>query len=159
MRLSRHVQASLRARWAGYAPPSSCTLVPLPSDVSGPTKNPWGASVLAVVPTMRFPEPVAWHRDLVYNSMWSLLAEISLWNRTSKRINRVLMTGLGTGVGEIGVEVCARQMVLAVKHWTQPVLHEPDWEDVLPRVREVEDTFGKHASTLPQIFPATQKMF
>ena len=148
MRLSRHVQASLRARWAGYAPPSSCTLVPLPSDISGPTKNPWGASVLAVLPTMRFPESVAWHWDLVYNSMWSLLAEISLWNRSSEPINRVLMTGLGTGVGEIGAEVCARQMVLAVKHWIQPELQEPDWEDVLERVNEVEGTFGREGSTL-----------
>ena len=80
--------------------------------------------------------------------MWSLLAEISLWNRSSEPINRVLMTGLGTGVGEIGAEVCARQMVLAVKHWIQPELLKPDWEDVLERVNEVEGPFGREGSTL-----------
>lgn len=143
MRLTRHVQGLLHTRWGGYAPPTSCTLIPLPSDVCGRDKNPWSASVLAVVPTMRVPENVSWHKDLVYNSMWSLLAEISLWNRAksdSERIKRVLMTGLGTGVGKVDKQVCADQMILAVKHWVETLPEEVDWSDVMARAKEVQDT-------------------
>ena len=145
MRLTRHVQSSLLSRWGGYAPPSSCTLVPLPSDVSGPGNNPWSARTLAVVPTMPIPEEVAWNKELVYNCMWSLLSEIAVWNRDKAeevRIKRVLMTGLATGVGKVASEICARQMVLAVKHKAQPLPSEPDWVDVMPRAMEVKHTYS-----------------
>ena len=97
---------------------------------------------------MRTPVDVSWHKDLVYNSMWSLLAEISLWNRgkaDNERIKRVLMTGLGTGVGNVSKEICAKQMVLAVKHWIRPAPPTPDWSDVAPRAQEVKDTFAEHS--------------
>ena len=144
-RLTRHVQSQLHTRWSGYAPPASCTLVPLPSDVSGPGKNPWGASVLAVVPTMRVPQDVSWHKDLVYNCMWSLLSEISLWNREKaegERIGRVLMTGLATGTGKLSTKVCGEQMVLATKHWLQGLPPQLDWADVMPRAKQIEKTFA-----------------
>ncbi|KAJ3534042.1 hypothetical protein NM688_g7196 [Phlebia brevispora] len=144
MRLSRHVQRHLHTRWGGYAPPSSCTLVPLPPDVSGPEKNPWGARLLAIVPTMRVPEDVHWNKDLVYNCMWSLLAEVSLYNRgkeEGERIERVLMTGLGTGTGQVSKKVCADQMVLATKHWLQGLPSELRWPDVIPRANEIQETF------------------
>ena len=142
-RLSHHVQSVLRTRWRGFAPPSSCTLVNLPSDVSGKGGNPWDARILAVVPTMRVPDRVDWHKDLVYNSMWSLLAEIEQWNRDrpeEEHIKSVLMTGFGTGTGMMSVERCARQMVLAVKHFQQGWPEEPTWKDVGPASQEVEET-------------------
>lgn len=153
MRLTRHVQGYLRRTWGGYAPPSSCTIVPLPSDVSGAGKNPWSARTLAVLPTMRVPQEVSWNKDLVYNCMWTLLCQISLWNRDRKEgehIHRVLMTGLGTGCGNVAAEVCAKQMVLAVKHWTQDLPHEPEWGDVLPRAKQIEATFATSGLQSPE---------
>lgn len=70
---------------------------------------------------MRYPEPLKWHKDIVYNTMWSLLVELENWNKKSddeeKKIRKVLMTGLGTGAGKIPSADCARQMALAVKHF------------------------------------------
>ena len=144
--LTDHVQTHLRARWAGYAPPGSCTLVPLPAEVAGKGRNRWGTHTLAVVPTMKRPEEVGWNRELVYNGMWALLCEVGRWNAAADaravasetgaggvdvggpwssvsvsgtRIWRVLMTGLGTGAGGVSAERCAAQMVLAVKHYAE----------------------------------------
>ena len=144
-RLTHHVQRALRVRWRGFAPPASCTLVDLPSDVSGDGGNPWHARVLAVLPTMRVPDVVDWHRDLVYNSMWALLAEVAQWNRgraEEEQIKTVLMTGLGTGTGNVSVERCAAQMVLAVKHFQEGWPDEPTWRDVVPAHEEVEETIA-----------------
>ena len=137
-------------------PPGSCTIVPLPEDVSGPHKNPWYTTSLAILPTMHTPEDVSWHKDLVYNAMWTLLVSIQSWNRlkvgkdgannnntTTNSIHTVLMTGLGTGQGGISVKRCAQQMVLAVKHWQRqqgfPENHVR-WEDVQQRNAEIERT-------------------
>ena len=142
-RLSHHVQAVLRKRWRGFAPPTTCTLVELPADVNGPGRNPWGARVLAVLPTMRVPYGVNWHKDLAYNSMWTLLVELMLWNEShqgDEQIKRVLITGLGTGTGELSPERCAMQMVLAVKHFKQGYPKEPTWRDVLQVSHEVDET-------------------
>jgi hypothetical protein len=58
---------------------------------------------MAVIPTMRVPDNVSWHKDLVYNCMWSLLCEIVKWNRNPNQepIRTVLSTGLGTGTGYV----------------------------------------------------------
>ena len=131
-------------------PPGSCTIVPLPEDVSGPNKNPWHTTSLAILPTMHTPEDVSWDKDLVYNAMWTLLVEIKRWNLSvgkdgatsgSSSIHTVLMTGLGTGQGGISAKRCAQQMVLAVKHWQQglPENHVR-WEDVQQRNAEIERT-------------------
>ena len=133
-------------------PPGSCTIVPLPEDVRGPHKNPWHTTSLAILPTMHTPRDVSWHKDLVYNAMWTLLVEIKRWNQLKKvgkdgtatsNIHTVLITGLGTGQGGISVKRCAQQMVLAVKHWQQqqglPENHVR-WEDVLQRNAEIERT-------------------
>ena len=42
--------------------------------------NALGCMSLAVVPTMRIPESVAWHRDLVYECVWNLLSALERWN-------------------------------------------------------------------------------
>lgn len=142
-RLTHHVQGVLHKRWRGFAPPSSCTLVELPPDVSGEGGNPYGARVLAVLPTMRVPDGVNWHKDLVYNSMWTLLVEVALWNEShqgEEQIKRVLMTGLGTGTGDLSVERCSAQMVLAVKHFIAGYPDEPTWKDALRTSHEVDET-------------------
>ena len=72
--------------------------------------------------------------------MWSLLAEIAQWNEAKpeeEHIRTVLMTGLGTGTGDVSAERCAMQMVLAVKHFKQGYPDEPDWKDIGGAQREV----------------------
>ena len=101
--------------------------------------------MLALCPTMRHPCDISWHKDIVYNAMWSLLVEIERWNKVhagqSDKIYNVLMTGLGTGTGKISPQVCARQMALAVRHFTLANIEEENrarsWNDVLPSAKEV----------------------
>jgi hypothetical protein len=57
---------------------------------------------MATLPTMRTPKDVSWHKDLVYNTMWTFLAELERWNNALQSgeddtVRTVLMTGLGTG--------------------------------------------------------------
>lgn len=70
------------------------------------------------------------------------MVQLERWNKTSDaegrvKIKTVLMTGLGTGTGGIGVDRCARQMVLAVKHFRMPLA---DRVDVEQRVRDIRAT-------------------
>ncbi len=135
------MQNVLHEQWLGYAPPGTCTLVPLADDMAG-TNNPWGARIMALIPTMRVPDDISWHQDLVYNCMWSLLCEIVKWNRnpTQEPIRTVLSTGLGTGTGEIDYNQCARQMVLAAKHFQKPLPVHPRWKHVESYARDVEES-------------------
>ncbi len=91
---------------------------------------------------MRQPESMAWHHDLVYNCMYSLLSQVHVWNESvpGQRIQTILMPGLGTGWGKISYEKCAKQMVLAIKHFHLGFA-DVDWDNVEPSLREVEATF------------------
>lgn len=142
--LTRLVQTAIRDRYYGFAPPGSCILVP------GLPPNNFSCKTIAVCPTMRYPQELTWHKDIVYNTMWSLLVELENWNKKvddeEKKIKKVLMTGLGTGAGGILGAVCARQMALAVKHFlyaredSQSVRAEDDhlpWNKVLDLAQEV----------------------
>ncbi|KZV61915.1 macro domain-like protein [Peniophora sp. CONT] len=118
--LSRAVQDDLYKRWYGFAPPTSCTLVRIPSHLRN-TQYP-RCGVLAICPTMRIPMNVSWHEDLVYNLMWTLLCELEHWNEEAKeedKIRKVAIPGLATGIGAYDPEKCARQMVLAVKFFRE----------------------------------------
>jgi hypothetical protein len=103
-----------------------------PSDVvEGDDGNQFGASSIAVLPTMRYLVDVRWHQDLVYNAMWSLLVEVRRWNAKllargprdiqGKTTERVLKTGLGTGYGNVSAAHCTQEMVLAIRHFAQGV--------------------------------------
>lgn len=144
--LTDHCQTYIHDNWYGFVPPGSCTIIPLPEDVRGP-QNPWHATSLAILPTMHTPENVSWHKDLVYNAMWTFLVEAQRWNRQlnvgkdgASTIRTVLMTGLGTGQGGISGKRCAQQMVLAVKHFQQGLPKNIRWEDVRQRNAEIERT-------------------
>ncbi|VDB97596.1 unnamed protein product [Peniophora sp. CBMAI 1063] len=116
--LSRAIQGDLYARWYGFAPPTSCTLVRIPEHLRN-AQYP-RCTVLAVCPTMRVPTDVSWHKDLAYNVVCTLLCELERWNEGAGeegRIRRVAIPGLATGTGRYDPDMCARQMVLAVKHF------------------------------------------
>lgn len=149
--LTRQVQRALRASWHGYLPPGSCHITPLPGDVAGSDGNQFGASSIAVVPTMRYPVDIRWHQDLVYNAVWSLLVQVKRWNaelvgrgagNAHHRIERILMTGLGTGCGQVSAARCARQMVLAIRHFAEGVPEDAGWADVGSLIKEVNATVG-----------------
>lgn len=162
------MQRALGARWRGYLPPGSCLVTSLPcqcdSDVEGDggDGNPFGASCIAVLPTMRYPVDVRWHLDLVYNAVWNLLVELGRWNAEARArnststhgdpespdtkttrhpIDRVLMTGLGTGYGKVSPARCAQQMILAIKHFAQGSVPEhADWGNIDSLIKEVNAT-------------------
>ena len=57
-----------------------------------------------------------------------------------KKIERVLMTGLATGCGNVSAERCAQQMMLAVRHFAQGVPESANWPDVEDLISEVDAT-------------------
>jgi len=59
---------------------------------------------------------------------------------TQEPIRTVLSTGLGTGTGEIDYNQCARQMVLAAKHFQKPLPVHPRWKHVESYARDVEES-------------------
>ncbi|KAF4618830.1 hypothetical protein D9613_010040 [Agrocybe pediades] len=134
---TRLVQSVLYKRWRGYLPPGVCMLVPLQGQ-QYPTlsKNPHGCSFIALCPTMRVPENIQWNKEIVYNLMWSLLVAVDEHNDacSTADINpsaqEVLMTGLGTGVGGISAEKCARQMALAVRDYANACENRQQWSAV-----------------------------
>ncbi|EIW59206.1 macro domain-like protein, partial [Trametes versicolor FP-101664 SS1] len=133
--LTNTAQDELRARHRGYLPPGSCPLVPLPATLTA--ANGLRCTSVAVVPTMRTPESVAWHVDLVYECMWILLTALRRWNASARTGRR---PGLGTGSGGIGAEKCAKQMCLAALDFARGWGEHPRWDDVLPRATEMAQT-------------------
>ncbi|KAH8999932.1 macro domain-like protein [Lactarius hatsudake] len=146
--LTRQVQRALHVQSHGYLPPGSCLITSLPEDLAGINGNRFGASSIAVMPTMRYPVDVRWHQDLIYNVMWNLLVQVTRWNREPgvagntgvKKIERILMTGLATGTGRVSAQRCAKQMMLAVRHFTQGVPEYADWVDVDELISDVNAT-------------------
>ncbi|KDQ32603.1 hypothetical protein PLEOSDRAFT_1032445 [Pleurotus ostreatus PC15] len=146
--ITRIAQSVLYSRWKGYAPPGTCTMVPLQATVC--ENNPHKCAYIALVPTMRVPEEVTWNREIVYNCVWSLLNALTHHNESAgegaDKISTVLMTGLGTGVGYISPEVFGKQTALAFKHFLDSEAH-PDkwsslqWRDADAYSREVAETY------------------
>lgn len=128
---TRLAQATLYEHWKGYAPPGSCTLVPLDSSVC--ENNSHGCAFIALCPTMRIPEDVVWNREIVYNCVWSLLIALEQHNRVVElsgdgtSIRRILMTGLATGVGNVSPQRCAQQMALAVRDFIDASQNAGKW--------------------------------
>lgn len=143
-------QSVLYQRCKGYAPPGTCTLVPLAGTPCAANK--YGCRFIALCPTMRVPQSVTWDRDVVYNCTWSLLNAIDQHNASEQtagdaeaKIRKVLMTGLATGVGGVSSERCAQQMALAVKHYLDASANAEkwsslQWKDALAYDRETSRT-------------------
>ncbi|GFG17070.1 hypothetical protein IFM5058_08282 [Aspergillus udagawae] len=102
---------------------------------------------VAICPTMREPMNVVWDREVVYESVWSLLCEVEGHNRASEeKINRLLMTPLAAGIGKVSKERWSAQMVLAMKHFVDAV-ERPErwsrmqWNEIMKDCDEVATTW------------------
>ncbi|GBE80937.1 hypothetical protein SCP_0306590 [Sparassis crispa] len=82
---------------------------------------------------MRFPSSVAWHREIVYNCVWSLLVEIDEHNNRAAvdpqpfPIETVVMTGLATGIGCVSANQCAKHTALAFAHYHDAKTNPEKW--------------------------------
>jgi O-acetyl-ADP-ribose deacetylase (regulator of RNase III) len=83
--------------------------------------------------------------------MWSILISLEQHNAavddsgSGVRIQKVLMTGLATGVGGVSSARCAQQMVLAVKHFLEASASPEkwssmSWDDTFASAEEVRRT-------------------
>jgi O-acetyl-ADP-ribose deacetylase (regulator of RNase III) len=85
---------------------------------------------------MRVPKHLQPEDDIPYCCTWALLTAVRKHNAEvarlesrggpdcygdmkQERINNVICAGFGTGAGQFPLEECARQMVLAVKHFAE----------------------------------------
>lgn len=91
------------------------------------------------------PSDCRWNKEVVYNAMWNLLCELRIHNKTRKEtsIKRVFVTGLGTGVGWFPIDTCAKQMVLAYRHFLRNLNKETTttWSEARDDGLEIEETY------------------
>ncbi|KAL4820304.1 hypothetical protein BDW67DRAFT_115517 [Aspergillus spinulosporus] len=154
--LTKAAQAVLYAKWRGFAPPGTCTLVPFPQELlkaDGSGDNKWGCKWVAICPTMRTPDDVRWDREVVYECVWTLLCAVEGWNRDvdenqtgEQRIRSILVTPMATGCGKVSPERWAAQFVLAIKHFVDAV-ESPErwrslgWKEIYDDTLEVQRTW------------------
>ncbi|TDL18457.1 macro domain-like protein [Rickenella mellea] len=128
------VQTTLYRKWKGYAPLGTCTLIPLKDSVC--ENNLHGCAYIALCPTMRIPEDATWNREIVYNCVWSLLVSLEQHIRAvdssgeGTKIRKVLMTGLGTGIGKVSPNRCAQQMALAIRDFIDASRNANKWRSM-----------------------------
>jgi O-acetyl-ADP-ribose deacetylase (regulator of RNase III) len=116
--VSDHCQEYLHAIYNGYQAPGTCLLIPMIKFFP----NEFSCRYIAHCPTMRMPSDCRWNKEVVYNCMWNLLCELNRHNKYhtgegQRDITTVLVTGLGTGVGNFPFDTCAKQMIFAYKHY------------------------------------------
>lgn len=151
--LTRHVQVELYREYRGHLPVGCCHIVRIPDEWKGGQSflsrlrygngKGWGCKWIAMVPTMRVPMLLEGAHDIVYRCTWALLADIERHNRNvseADQVKSILMTPLGTGVGQVSYARWASQCLLAMKHFleageTPEVWGQMDW----PRAGRVDD--------------------
>jgi O-acetyl-ADP-ribose deacetylase (regulator of RNase III) len=154
--LTRHVQIELYKQYRGFAPPGTCTLIPIPKEYAelSRTTDRWDCRWLALCPTMRVPYHADWDREVVYECVWSLLCAIDRHNQRAKDsssselgesvISSILMTPLATGVGKVSAAKWAHQAVLALKHYVRAVENAVQWSSLdWAQVTELSDEVAK----------------
>ncbi|EJC97748.1 macro domain-like protein, partial [Fomitiporia mediterranea MF3/22] len=167
--LTRFVQAELYKEWKGFAVPGSASALLLPDNVIDAQKGTTDCKYLILCPTMHWPQDISWNRDIVYNVVWALLAEITRHNSDIKGnteydsgsqtprhdsvhekplIRSVLMPGLGVGTGKIPYDRFAMQFALAVKNFDEAIRMPAkwsslEWEDVQSIIKQLENTWSE----------------
>lgn len=100
--LTRAVQLELYEKWRGFALPGTCKLVQFPEPL---LQNSRRCAWVAICPTMREPTNVVWDREVVYESIWSLLCEVKGHNQASEeKINRLLLTPQAASIRKVSKE-------------------------------------------------------
>lgn len=78
------------------------------------------SDLLIVAPTMRIPMCIK-NTVNVYLAFRSVLITIMEFNKTNiNKINKVLVPGMGTGIGQLDSEICSMQMYKAYQSITSP---------------------------------------
>ncbi|KAK5113986.1 hypothetical protein LTR62_003109 [Meristemomyces frigidus] len=156
--ITRKAQQVVYNQWKGFAPPGTCTLVPL---TTGPeaipvNKQPWRTKYMLLLPTMRIPQNVQWDVEVVYECIWSMLNMVYNYNREAQneedKIKSILMTPLATGAGRWNNKRWAEQTVWALRHFVESV-QDPEtwskleWSKALSDAKEIETTYTADSNT------------
>ena len=109
--IQNHVQAMILERYHGEMPVGA-------AEVLATDNHEWPH--LVVAPTMRVPESVA-HTLNAYLSFRAALLTVARFNRQEAgTIGRLVVPGLGTGIGGLEPRRCAAQMRVAYRHASGP---------------------------------------
>jgi O-acetyl-ADP-ribose deacetylase (regulator of RNase III) len=136
------VHRHLHRTWNGFQPTGTCEII----DMRSFAGNQFSCKYIAHCPTMRIPSAVRWDKEIVYRCFWSLLNAVKHHNETrpeKDKIRKVLCFGLATGVGQIPVDVCAGQMILAWKKFNEREekgFQRIDWKTAYGESMDVEET-------------------
>lgn len=102
------MQKQLLDKTGGYAQPGTCVL--LETQVNK-------CKYVALCPTMVIPSVVTDY-SIIYHCFWNLLITIHNHNKTSDdKIKNILLTGLGTGIGNVGKMANCRLLDLAISNY------------------------------------------
>lgn len=125
--ITLHVQRMLKEKVGGYNPPTNAVILNMAAAIATPN-----APHLVHVPTMALPHRIPAHTPTIFNCMWSVIHSIKAHNGSVSTcegvmpIESVLLSGLGTGVGDVPPTSCATQIMTALQLFNQPLVEEHD---------------------------------
>ncbi|ANB12361.1 hypothetical protein AWJ20_611 [Sugiyamaella lignohabitans] len=121
------LQDVLLEKMGGYNPVSHALVVnmsdalksfPKTMEAAGQLKN--SIPQLIHTPTMALPTVIPPGSRVIFDCMWNIICSIKQNNVVSEtKINRVLLPGLGTGVGRVSADSCASQVVTALQYFNK----------------------------------------
>lgn len=142
--VTEHCQDILHRVYNGYQVTGTCLLMP----VADFGESRYGCKWIAHCPTMRTPSNCKWNKEVVYNCIWSLLCELHHHPSKNGKIKTVLLTGLGTGVGQFPADTCAAQMMLAFRHFRDNLKKSSkttSWSQARDYGLDIEETYRTSA--------------
>jgi O-acetyl-ADP-ribose deacetylase (regulator of RNase III) len=102
------MQTQLLDKRGGYVQPGTCVLLATKVDK---------CKYVALCPTMVIPSVIVDY-SIIYHCFWNLLITIHNHNKTSDdKIKNVLLTGLGTGIGNVCKMANCRLLDLAIENY------------------------------------------
>jgi O-acetyl-ADP-ribose deacetylase (regulator of RNase III) len=133
-----YVQDILHNNFNGFQPTGTSIMIPM-----NQFPNKYNCHLLAHTPTMRQPSNITWNKEIVYTCMYSLLNSIVLHKRRNdSKLEKVFITGLGTGIGRYPAAVCAGQMLLAYSHFIENLnknSSRTEWSEIVRKGMDLEE--------------------